>query len=153
METIIQYSYYLLQCFCQFGSTVLQWNYHVMSYIATNPNSDNIIQINTVISFMGIITSQIISNIHLLHNNPVMIDNGFLSASLNQWMMRAFFCQPHCRKPYNIREQVKIIIIHIIQHKHNKIFAFFEFFKIEVIITLVVIIMYYMLISAYNRVK
>jgi Na+/H+ antiporter NhaD/arsenite permease-like protein len=119
----------------------------VLSYVPTPNSRDNIIQSNAVISFISITISQVLSNVPFVAlYNFVMIDNGFTSASISQWMMLAA-ASTIAGNLTILGAASNIIIIDIAESKRTKIFTFFEFFKIGIIVTLVNIAIYYVFIS------
>ncbi len=118
----------------------------IMSQIPS-PNPNNFIQSNTIISVVSIVLSQILSNVPFVAlYNLVMLNNGFTGdAHTSQWMMLAS-ASTIAGNLTILAAASNIIISDVAEAKGLKSFTFFEFLKIESLVTMVNIIIYYLFI-------
>lgn len=110
------------------------------------PNPENIFQSSTVISVYSTTVSQVLSNVPFVAlYSQVMSAGGFTGSHIVQWMMLA--CSSTIAGNLTILGAAStIIIIQAAESRGVKAFAFFEFFKIGIVITLVNMAIYYLFV-------
>ncbi len=118
----------------------------IMSHIPS-PNPHDLLQSNAVISVTSITLSQVLSNVPFVAlYHYVMINNGFSSNDIPQWMMLAAASTISGNLTI-LAAASNVIIIQASDSKRIKTFTFFEFLKIGSIVTLVNLLVFYFFIA------
>jgi Na+/H+ antiporter NhaD/arsenite permease-like protein len=129
------------------------WSSGMVSMIISHipnptPVDNDLLQTNAIISATSIAMSQILSNIPFVAlYNPVMLENGFMSNDVSQWMMLAAACTIAGNLTI-FGAASNIIIIEAAESRGIKqAFSFIEFLKIGSIVTASNIAVYYVFIT------
>jgi len=119
----------------------------IMSHIPS-PNTNNIVQSNTIISVVSILLSQILSNVPFVAlYNLVLLNNGFAGdAHISQWMMLAS-ASTIAGNLTILGAASNIIIIDVAESKNIKAFTFIEFVRAGALVTFVNIAVYYLFMT------
>jgi len=115
-----------------------------------NPNPNDILQSTALISAYSVTLSQMLSNVPFVAlYDHVMMNNGFTSTHVTQWMMLA--AASTIAGNFTILGAASsIIIIQAAESRGVKAFTFFEFAKIGSVITLVNLTIYYVCIVLFG---
>jgi Na+/H+ antiporter NhaD/arsenite permease-like protein len=117
----------------------------IISYIPA-PNPHDLLQSNAVISITSITLSQVLSNVPFVAlYHYVMINNGFSSNNIPQWMMLAAASTISGNLTI-LAAASNVIIIQASDSRGIKAFTFLEFLKIGSIVTLVNLLIFYFFI-------
>jgi Na+/H+ antiporter NhaD/arsenite permease-like protein len=129
------------------------WSSGMVSMIISHipnptPVDNDLLQTNAIISATSIAMSQILSNVPFVAlYNPVMLENGFMSNDVSQWMMLAAACTIAGNLTI-FGAASNIIIIEAAESRGIKqAFSFIEFLKIGSIVTASNIAVYYVFIT------
>ncbi|NHI03326.1 Arsenic efflux pump protein [Candidatus Nitrosotalea sp. TS] len=118
----------------------------IMTHIPT-PNPHDLLQSNAVISATSVTLSQVLSNVPFVSlYHYVMINNGFSSDNVAQWMMLAAASTISGNLTI-LAAASNVIIIQASDSKGIKAFTFFEFLKIGSIVTVVNLLVFYFFIA------
>jgi Na+/H+ antiporter NhaD/arsenite permease-like protein len=122
----------------------------IMKYIPL-PNPHDQIQSNAIISATSVTLSQVLSNVPFVAlYHYVMIDNGFTSNDISQWMMLAA-ASTVAGNLTILGAASNIIIIQASDSKKIKSFTFFEFLKIGSVVTAINLSVFYCFITLFSR--
>lgn len=118
----------------------------IMTHMPT-PNPHDLLQSNAVISATSVTLSQVLSNVPFVSlYHYVMINNGFSSNNVAQWMMLAAASTISGNLTI-LAAASNVIIIQASDSKGIKAFTFFEFLKIGSIVTVVNLLVFYFFIA------
>ncbi len=118
----------------------------IMKYMPS-PNPHDLLQSNAIIAATSVTLSQVLSNVPFVAlYHYVMINNGFTSNDIPQWMMLAAASTISGNLTI-LAAASNVIIIQASDSKKIKAFTFFEFLKIGSIVTLVNLLVFYFFIA------
>ena len=110
------------------------------------PNPHDLIQSNAIISITSVTLSQALSNVPFVAlYHYVMVNNGFTSNDISQWMMLAAASTISGNLTI-LAAASNVIIIQASESKGIKAFTFFEFLKIGSIVTAINLAVFYVFI-------
>ncbi|MGI0088288.1 MAG: SLC13 family permease [Nitrosotalea sp.] len=122
----------------------------IMNYMPS-PNPHDLLQSNAIIAATSVTLSQVLSNVPFVAlYHYVMINNGFTSNDIPQWMMLAAASTISGNLTI-LAAASNVIIIQASDSKRIKAFTFFEFLKIGSIVTLVNLLVFYFFIALLGR--
>lgn len=114
------------------------------------PNPNDIFQSSAVISAYSITFGQILSNVPFVAlYNYIMIDNGFTSTHVAQWMMLAAASTISGNLTI-LGAASTIIIIQATESRGVKAFTFLEFLKIGSVVTVANLAVYYLFVVLFS---
>ncbi|MGI0045811.1 MAG: SLC13 family permease [Nitrosotalea sp.] len=118
----------------------------IMKHIPS-PNPHDLLQSNAIIAATSVTLSQVLSNVPFVAlYHYVMVNNGFTSNDVPQWMMLAAASTISGNLTI-LAAASNVIIIQASDSKKIKAFTFFEFLKIGSIVTLVNLLVFYFFIA------
>lgn len=115
------------------------------------PNPQDLIQSNAIISVTSVTLSQVLSNVPFVAlYHYVMVNNGFTSSDVSQWMMLAAASTISGNLTI-LAAASNVIIIQASESRGIKAFTFLEFLKIGSIVTAMNLAVFYVFIILLGR--